>query len=200
LNIRTRQLTPICFLMVFLGAIAANAETPKPENSKKPITLKAPDDLGFIFNTGNILLDLESYQAGLGAKFGWDKLYLRALFDLVANGGSHSFSLNTGVTVEYHLLPEPLSFYVGGSLAGGHMRQESIIASTHFSVSAIAGIEYFPFDLVSVFAEYALAADFTFSKDLQTLQNTFDYLIDTRMGNDSKLGIVFHIMRALKKK
>ena len=186
--------------MVFLGAIAANAETPKPENSKKPITLKAPDDLGFIFNTGNILLDLESYQAGLGAKLGWDKLYIRALFDLVANGGSHSFLLNTGATVEYHLIPEPLSFYVGGSLVTGYMRQSNFIASTHLSVSAIAGIEYFPFDFISVFAEYAITADFTFSKDLQTLQNTFDYLIDTRMGNDSKLGIVFHIMRALKKK
>ena len=115
--------------MVFLGAITIHAQTPKPGFFQRLPTIKAPSDIGFIFNTGNILLDLESYQAGLGAKVGWDKLYLRALFDLVANGGSHSFLLNMGATVEYHLLPEPLSFYVGGSLVTGYMRQSNFIAS-----------------------------------------------------------------------
>ena len=80
------------------------------------------------------------------------------------------------------------------------MRQENVVSTTRFSLGAIAGVEYFPFEFLSVFAEYAVAADFTITKDLQSSQTTFDYLIDTRMGNDSKLGIVIYLMRAMKKK
>jgi hypothetical protein len=185
--------------MILLVAIAGNAETQKPQDSTKPISLKAPTDVGIIFNTNSILLDLESYQAGLGAKLGWDDLYIRAFFDLVASGVSQTFALNMGATVEYHLLPEPLSLYVGGSLVSGYMTQENLTAATHFSLSAIVGVEYFPLEFISVFVEYALAADFTITKDLQSSQTTFDYLINTRMGNDSKLGIIIHLMRTMKK-
>ena len=61
-------------------------------------------------------------------------------------------------------------------------------------------MEVFLFDFLSVFAEYSLAADFTLTTNLQTAQTTFDYLVDTRMGNDSKLGIVLYFMRAGVKK
>jgi len=44
----------------------------------------------------------------------------------------------------------------------------------------------------NMFAEYAIGADF---QDLQLGQSTFDYLISTRMGDNTKLEIVIYVMR-----
>ncbi len=98
-----------------------------------------------------IPLDLQAYQAGFGVKIGWEDLHLRGLLDLVASGASDSFAVKIGATAEYHLTPEPVSFYVGGSGGGGYMNQSGSFASVVFSVGAIAGVEYFPLKFLSVF-------------------------------------------------
>jgi len=157
---------------------------------------KGSYDLGLIFNTSDLLLGLESYQAGLGAKIGWGNLCLRGLFDFTINGSSKSFALNVGTAGEYHLIPGPISPYVGVSAGGGYMTQSKVISVLSFSLGALAGVEVFILDFLSVFAEYALVADFTNTKDLPSSQNTFDYLINTRMGNNAKLGIVIYFMRS----
>lgn len=157
---------------------------------------KGPCDLGVIFNTSDLLLDLESYQAGLGAKIGWGDLCLRGLFDFTVNGSSQSFALNVGAAFEYHLIPGPISPYVGASAGGGYMTQSNITSAATFSLGALAGVEVFIMDFLSVFAEYALEADFTNTTDLQSSQKTFDYLINTKMGNNAKLGIVIYFMRS----
>jgi hypothetical protein len=157
---------------------------------------KGPSDLGVIFNTTDLLFGLESYQAGLGAKIGFGNRCLRGLFDFTVNGSSNSFAMNFGETIEYHLIPGPISPYIGASAGAGYMTQSNITSAMTFSLGAIAGVEVFIFDFLSVFAEYALAADFTYTTDLQSSQSTFDYLIDTRMGNNAKLGIVIYLMRS----
>jgi hypothetical protein len=201
LNIKTRQLTCACFLFALLGAVAANAQTNAPSPVRRLDVPQGPRDLGLIFNTSSILLDLESYQGGIGLKFGRDKLSLRSVFDLVLNGASDSFSLNAGAAIQYYLLPgSSVAPYVGGSVGGGYMRQGDALSMVVLSVGAFAGVEVFLFDFLSVFAEYAITGDFTFSTDIPSSQTTFDYLVDTGMGNNSKLGIVIYFMRALKKK
>jgi hypothetical protein len=196
---RTSQVICCIVLMLAMTAIAAGAQDAPQGSPNKRGAVKTPDDVGLIFNVSNLLSGLESYQAGLGGELGWDKLSLRALLDLVVNSGAGTFSINTGGTVQYRLLPNPLSFYVGGSLGAGYMRQISVVSATHFSVSAVAGLEYFPVEFISIFMEYEVAADFTITNDLQRSQITFDYLIDTRMGNDSRIGIIFHIRPPLKR-
>jgi hypothetical protein len=201
LNIKTRRLTSVCFLIALVGAIAANAQTKAPSPVQKLDLAQGSYDLGLIFNTSSILLDLESYQAGLGLKIGRDKVSFRGLFDLVLNGASDSFSVNAGAAIQYYLLPgSSVAPYIGGSIGGGYMRQADAISMVVLSVGALAGVEVFLFDFLSVFAEYAIAGDFTFSTDIPSSQTTFDYLVDTGMGNNSKLGIVIYFMRALKKK
>jgi hypothetical protein len=201
LNIRTRQFTCVCFLIALLGAIAANAQTNAPSPVQRLSVAQGSYDLGLIFNTSSILLDLESYQAGLGVKIGRDRVSFRGLFDLVLNGASDSFSLNAGATIQSYLLPvSSIAPYIGGSVGGGYMRQADAISMVVLSVGALAGVEVFLFDFLSVFAEYAITGAFTFSTDIPSSQTTFDYLVDTGMGNNSKLGIVIYFMRAMKKK
>ncbi len=201
MNIKTKQLTCVCFLFAFLGAIAANAQTKAPSPVQKLDIAQGSCDLGLIFNSSSILLDLESYQAGIGLKIGRDKVSFRGLFDLVLNGASDSFSLNAGAGIQYYLLPgSSVAPYIGGSVGGGYMKQGDALSLVVLSVGALGGVEVFLFDFLSVFAEYAITADFTLSTDIPTSQTTFDYLVDTGMGNKSKLGIVIYFMRAMKKK
>ncbi len=159
-------------------------------------TTKGPVDVGAIFNTSNLLFGLESYQAGLGAKIGWGKLDLRGLFDFTINGSSQSYAVDLGTTVEYHFIPGPVSPYVGASVSLGYMTQSNITSAVTGSLGAVAGIEVFILDFLSVFAEYEVAADLTDTTDLQTSQSTFDYLINTRMGNNASLGVVIYFMRS----
>ena len=74
---------------------------------------KGSNDLGIIFNTNDLTLGLQSYQGGLGAKIGWGSLYLRGLFDFTVNGSSQSFAIDGGAALEYHLIPGPISPYIG---------------------------------------------------------------------------------------
>ena len=189
----------LCVSIVFffcIATVAICADAQASDRTPKLSPIPGPTDVGIIFSTSNILLDLESYQGGLGAKIGWGNLGLRGAFDIVFNSGSSSFSVNAGATGEYHLAPRPISPYVGGYAQIGYSRQGSLLSTVPFSVGAVAGVEVTIFDFLSVFAEYCFALDFTVTTDLQTSQTTFDYLIDTRMGNSAKLGIVVYVMRA----
>ncbi len=101
-----------------------------------------------------------------------------------------------GVTAEYHLIPGPISPYIGASLGAGYLTQTNVTSVVSFSVGALAGVEVFIADFLSVFAEYTIAANLSSTTDLATSQNTFDYLINTGMGNNAKLGIVIYFMRS----
>jgi len=177
-----------------------DAQSTTPETAQKLIPAKGSNDIGIIFNADSLLLDFESYQAGFGVKVGKGENRVRGLLDVVANGGSGSFAVYTGAAYEHHLLPEPVSFYVGGSLKAGYMQQSGVSRSILLSPEAIAGIEVFPFRFLSFFLEYSLAADFTITTDIASSLTSFDYLVDTRMGNGSKIGIVIYIMRSAEKK
>jgi hypothetical protein len=200
MNIRMKRLARAGMIVLCLSgvALAAHAQGTGAAGNLSPA--KGANDIGLIFNAGNILLGPESYQAGLGLKVGWGNIALRGLLDLAVNGSSASFSVNGGAVVEYHLSPPPISPYVGGYAKVGYMQPDAFTSIVPLSTGAIAGVEVFISDFLSVFVEYNLAADFTLTTNLQTAQATFDYLIDTRLGNDSKLGIVLYFMRAGAKK
>jgi hypothetical protein len=195
-----KRLASAVIIFFCLATVAVRAETQASSAPRKILPLQGPNDLGLIFSTGNILLDLESYQGGLGGKIGWGDLCLRGVFDFLINGASRSFSLNIGATGEYHLAPGPISPYVGGYAQIGYMYQDNLLFAFPFSLGVVAGVEVFIFDFLSIFAEYSLAFDFIVTTDLQTSQTTFDYLVDTRMGNGSRLGVVIYFTRIGDKK
>jgi hypothetical protein len=189
-----------CILAFCLGPAALHAQSKPPEPTQKLALPQGPYDIGVIFNTSNILLGLESYQAGLGAKIGRGDMAIRGVLDIVLNGSSGSFSAKAGAAYQYYPTPGTIRPYLGGSLALGFMHQRDVISMGTLSIAPIAGIELFPLDFLSVFAEYAVTLDLSLSKDLTTSLTSFDYLLDTGLGNNSRIGIVIYLMRAGKKK
>lgn len=196
--------TKVCWSLpaLFLAAVvvipwSAGAEGKSLIPSTSPAA--GPCDLGIVFNTSDILFGLENYQGGIGAAIGWGNLQLRGLVGLAVNGSSQAFGINAGVTVLYLLLPGPISPYLGVYAGGGYSTLANVSSVMSASLGAVAGVELFLFDFLSIFAEYALAADFSNTTDLQTSQSTFDYLINTRMGNNTKLGVIIYFMRSRTK-
>ena len=132
----------------------------------------------------------------MGVKIGWGSVCLRGLFDITVNGSAKAVGVDAGVTVEYYLLPGPVSPYIGASVGGGYMTQSNVSTVETFSAGALAGVEIYIFDFLSVFAEYSIQADLTNTTDIPSSTSTFDYLINTGMGNNAKLGVVIYFMRS----
>ena len=185
--------------MIFLFFVASLAGAQVVASSKMTPALGA-NDIGLVFSSSNILFGLESYQAGIGAKIAWGNIALRGGLDVGLNGTSQAFSLNLNLAVENHFISGAISPYFGAYALAGYNTQPEVLTAIPFSVGAIAGVEVFIFDFLSVFAEYALAADFIMSTDLATSVDTFDYAISAKMGNNSMIGVVVYFQRDKSRK
>jgi hypothetical protein len=167
-------------------------------------------DLGVIFNTNDILLDLESYQGGVGAKIGLGQYVLRPMADILLNTDFNPFSLTLGAVLEKHLLPGPVSLYWGPSLEMGvtilNNRFDADnwtqnIAWELLSAGCVAGFELFIFDFLSVFAEYNLALTLGLNTDrmsvagVESSTTEFTYKLDLGLGNSAMFGIVVYLTR-----
>ena len=142
-------------------------------------------------------MDLESYQAGVGVKIAWGDFALRGCFDAGYFGATHVFSINTGIAIEQHFIPSAISPYYGAFAQIGYNIQPDIMSLVPISVGAIIGVEVFIFDFLSIFAEYALTLSMTLTTDLTVPAQSpaFDYVVDTKMGNNSMIGIVVYFQR-----
>lgn len=170
-------------------------------------------DLGVIFNTNDILLDLESYQGGVGAKIGLGQYVLRPMADILLNTGDihPPFSLTLGAVLEKHILPGPVSLYWGPSAEMGFTsiltskvdadNWTQTIAWELLSAGCVAGIELFILDSLSVFVEYSLALTLGLNTTRTSVagsvsSNTeFTYKLNLGLGNQTMLGLVFYFKR-----
>jgi len=167
-------------------------------------------DLGVIFNTNDILLDLESYQGGVGAKIGLGQYVLRPMADILLNTDFNPFSLTLGAVLEKHILPGPVSLYWGPSLEMGvtilNNRFDADnwtqnIAWELLSAGCVGGIELFIFDSLSIFAEYSLALTLGMNTDrmsvagVESSTTEFTYKLDLGLGNSAMFGIVVYLTR-----
>ena len=166
-------------------------------------------DLGLIFNVGDILLDVESYQAGFGGKRRAEAAALRGLLDLVLSTSSGTWAAYPGLVAEFHLLDGPISPYLGAGLDFGIIRQRTETGPDDWSrtltylagTGGILGVEVFLFDFLSVFAEYELSVDVSrivtttsvASAITETVSN--DLTAGLGIGNEAKLGIVVYVRR-----
>ena len=181
------------------------------ESSEIPlIEEKIPSQWGFIFNTNNLLLDIDSYQAGVGIKvLRDDNVALRLLGDLFYSYSANTFSTTLGVTFEKHFKPGRVSPYWGGFVEAGYIgNKDEVFASDDWtqdntyplSMGAVLGAELFILEFISVFAEYSLYVRGTISS---TTTNTggvetstdpeLNFSIDSGIGNNSSLGIVIYL-------
>jgi hypothetical protein len=195
---KSRGLVIAAAVVVFTAAATLAGAQALASGKVTPAT--GANDIGLIFSASNILMDLESYQAGVGGKIAWEELALRAAFDVGYSGVTQAFSINAGIAVENHFMPGVISPYFGAFAQAGYNVVPEVLSLVPFSVGAIAGIEVFIFDFLSIFAEYALSADFALTTDLLTETSTLDWTIETKMGNNSMIGIVVYFQRAKPKK
>ena len=162
---------------------------------------------GIIFNTGSLLLNIESYQGGVGVKIPGETVAVRLGGDIFAANSFDTISFGIGAAIERHFRPGKASPYYGGFANLGFTSQknetdaDNWVQSSTLSASAggLLGAEYFLLDNLSVFAEYALAADIgyvvTKTSSDGTVGETSDFSItfDTRIGNNSKIGVVIYV-------
>ena len=196
------------FVVLFIGFFNLSAE-----EKETPLL-----GWGFIFNTNNILLDIDSYQAGIGIKvLKKNNVALRFLGDLFYSNSVNSTSVTIGVTYEKHLNPGRVSPYWGGYIEAGFLGQKSEIDQDNWTrntvfpleTGGILGVEFFIMDFLSIFAEYSLSLDTSISLyatsiagDITRTNPEFNYSIDLGIGNSSSIGLVIYLddVVTLKKK
>jgi hypothetical protein len=174
-----------------------------------------PMTWGLIFNTDNLLSNLESYQAGIGIKLiTTNTSALRLLVDCYYSDSLNTFSSTLGVAYENHFLPGKISPYWGGFIQAGYLSQKTEQDSANWtkddsvplSGGLILGVEFFVLENVSLFAEYE--ADFTETIKYTTTDVAgnetraspqFNFYFDLGIGNDAKLGITIYLGNLPKK-
>jgi len=205
----------VIVILVFLGVPSAwvfcqdTAQKEKNEDALK----KNDKKTGIIFNVTDILLDLESYQGGVGIKrYSTDSLAYRVSFDFNYTDKSSSWLLVLGNTLEYHFIRGRVSPYFGGFLDIGYAtyKDESDsnnwtkVSSIPLSIGPIFGVEVNIFEFLALFAEYSVSFDYTTTKTTtsdagsESVQKESGFSIGTGMGNESKIGVVIYFNRIEK--
>jgi len=202
---RTRVLLVI-FVLTCAGASAAERTSMWQGIQAKP----GPVDLGIIFNTKDIALDIQGFQGGVGAKVNLKDWMLRGSADLVLNTEFDPFSLSLGTVLEKHLWPGPVSVYWGPAVETGfttillYKTDEDNWARTSIvplSLGCVFGIEFFIFEALSVFVEYQGALELGISRNRVSTAGSVSatteltYNFDVGMGNNAMFGIVFYLMK-----
>jgi hypothetical protein len=194
-----------CFALVCCSVLGAEQQSLWPEVEG----MTGPPHLGILFNTNDLLLDIQGFQGGVGAKLSMERWMLRGMTDIVLNTGLDPFSITLGVVLERHLWPGPISVYWGPMVESGfttillYKTDEDNWARTNtlpLSMGCVFGIELFIFEFLSVFAEYQAALELGFNNTRTSTAGSissakeFTYLFDIGMGNNAMFGIVFYLM------
>ncbi|MBI9097867.1 MAG: hypothetical protein JEY91_05295 [Spirochaetaceae bacterium] len=169
---------------------------------------------GFIFNTSSVLLDLESYQAGVGLKLLLNNdMALRFLLNGEYDSGTSFFSASLGTTFEKHFLRRRASPYWGAFASVGingltdetDEQNWTKNREVPIGVGAVLGIEFFIIESISIFAEYSLAFEAYINTTRSEVAGEpvdpvrdWGYSIDTGIGNESKLGIIIYLDDVIK--
>jgi hypothetical protein len=166
-------------------------------------------DLGIIFNTSDILLDIQGFQGGVGVKASLKDWMLRGMVDLLLSTEFDPFSLSLGAVLEKHLWPGPVSVYWGPAVETGFTSlllfktdedNWSRTGTVPLSLGCVFGIEFFIFDALSVFVEYQaafeLGINWTRVSTAGSVSSTTEltYNLDVGMGNNAMFGIVFYLL------
>ncbi len=197
-----RKTTPVLWLLLLLGTAAFAAEGKEARIQDYGLILEVPD----------IRLDLESYQGGLGAKFGLRKLALRTFLDLELAPSAGAYAVGAGVALEKHFLPGPVSPYWGGALQLGFSSLKTTIDSQNWDqdlivplrLAAIVGVELFILQFLSIYVEYeaALVPTLTVSRSsvggVVTSDSRLEVSLETGLGNQSMIGVVIYLARKSK--
>ena len=201
-----RRILLAILILASSGVCAAERTAIWPGIAPKP----SPVDLGIIFNTNDILLDIQGFQGGIGAKVNLKDWMLRGMVDLVLSTEFDPFSLSLGAVLEKHLCPGPVSIYWGPAVETGFTTilvsktDEDDWSRTNIlpiSLGCVFGIEFFIFEALSIFVEYQAAFELGINRNRVSTAGSVSatteltYTLDIGMGNNAMFGIVFYLMR-----
>ncbi|MBN1835412.1 MAG: hypothetical protein JW820_06140 [Spirochaetales bacterium] len=195
-------------LLLFLGASGTPwAQEEQVEGERA--ALAAVDSLGLIFNTTDILFEMESFRGGIGAELGLQRFAIRGWLDLEFQTQFNPFSFTLGGAFKKRILPGRVSPYGGGYLEIGfaHLRTGSDPSYWYrtnalvMTLGGMLGVEVFVFDFLSLFAEYALPFEIKYTHTAEsiagseTVTNDWDYGMDIGLGNSARIGIVVYLIQ-----
>ncbi len=186
----TRLVLPTLFLLLAATAPPLAAQQENEDNESR---LRAPERLGVVFNTTSILLELDPYrEAGIGIKARWERLALRGLLGFGFESGTERREFAIGSTLEYHLSPGRVSPYAGGGLLFAYFNQDTRPREITFGLEGVFGVEVMAHEILSFFAEYALAYRTT-HVDSDT-GSTRNHRFASGLGNKGSIGIVVYFL------
>jgi len=205
--IRSRT-TAFLAILILTCTVSVTAERNPiwPGIERKP----GPVDLGILFNTNDLLLDLEGFQGGVGVKVNLNDWMVRGTADLVLSNQLDPLLLSLGAVLEHHLWPGPISVYWGPAAELGFITillsktdddNWTRTSSVPLSLGCVFGIELFLFEALSVFVEYQAALELGISRTRVSTAGSvsstaeFNYNVDVGMGNNAMFGIVFYLLR-----
>lgn len=192
-------------LMCLLLALPVSAQEPDPAEANRageeqPRERRELQRLGLIFNTPDILLSPDQYQGlGVGVKGVWDHMAARGLLGLTFDTANSFFGLALGGALEFHLASGVASPYFGGQLLLEYSHDDRMAGTVRtFGAGAgpLFGVEIAPFEILSIFAEYALTFRASYASTAGAMEDDqrWNYAIGTGLGNQGAIGIIVYFL------
>lgn len=167
------------------------------------------ESIGLIFNTADILFEMESFRGGVGAEFGFERFLVRGWLDLFIHTGFNPFAFTVGGAFKKQIFPGRVSPYGGGYLEIGfsHLRTGTDDAnwtrvnSLPITIGGMLGVEVFVLDFLSLFVEYDLSLELKYlntrisTAGEETVTQQWDYTFDVGLGNSARIGIVIYLVQ-----
>jgi len=195
------------FIIVSLLTTHLYCQDAIEESSNESETLPVSFSPGLIFNTSNLLLDLDEYQSGVGIKLRSELYSLRLLIHMGYESGNDVFETNLGIAYMRPLFTGRIAPYWGFALKGGYILDKDEYDDENWytskvlsgEVAALFGAELYILDFLSVFAEYSFGLSMNrttveeSNNGTETETETNNYSYGTQLGNEASIGVVIYL-------
>ena len=197
------------FLLMVLLLTPVFAQEPVASEDEPLTHRDAPSwaTVGFIFNTPNLLLDVDAYQGGFGLAYRSPLATLRLLALLGFESGTGTFEARFGATYTQPFFTGRVSPYWGFLAEVGFESERSEADEYNYTramvrnakAGGVLGVEMLIFDFLSVFAEYQLALGTARTMIEQRVEGELQessarhVALGVGMGNNGSVGIVIYL-------
>ena len=159
-------------------------------------------------SAGNILLDIDEYQGGVGVKFLYPDYALRASIGGGYSSADGSLDIAVTGTFEKPFFIGRITPCWGVNAVLGYDQERSAVDADNWSmtqavsasVGGVLGLEFHVTDAVSFMVEYELAASLAWAGSSSAADgvvtpgdSTVNYDVSTRLGNGGGIAIVLYL-------
>lgn len=163
--------------------------------------------VGLLFNSENVLLDLDDYQGGVGLKVVYPRFAIRGVLGFAYEHDSETSAIAGGITFEKPIVRALVTPYWGAMIRTDYSRERNETDADNWIESATTGVVLGPIfggeltitNNLGVFAEYQLVGRFSRTK-IETSTNgatdtasNRDLQFGTELGNQGSIGIVVYL-------